>query len=164
MAAVAARTRSNARATARAASGSRVTLNGGAIALPRRGLYGLGELGRKAWRIPDTPIVEGISRGRLWIAVLAVLLFGIVALNVSLLKVNANISSTAIKTKVIEQQNAKLRAKAARLSSPDRILRAASKRGMAAPAPQSIRYLPTYPKPTAADRSAVYRAASLGGN
>ena len=149
--------------TARAVARSRVAVGGGTVALPRRGLHGLGQLGRRAWRIPDTPLIEGISKGRVWIAVLTVLLFGIVVLNVSLLKVNASISKMAVQSKSVGQQNAKLRAKVARLSSPDRILRAASKRGMVSPEPRLIKYLPPYPKPTTSDRSAAFKAASLTG-
>lgn len=163
MAAVATRTRSQSRRAAVPARSRRASYNGGAVALPRRGLYGLGELGRRAMRLPDNSLIEGISRGRLWIAVIAALLIGLVFLNVSLLKVNASISSTAIKTKAIEQQNAKLRAKVAHMSSPDRIMRAASNRGMVSPQPLDIGYLPPYPKPSAADRKKVVEAASLGG-
>lgn len=155
--------RTRARSAPRRRSSGRADTSGGVVALPRLGLSGLGALGRGAWKLPETQLIASISRGRIWIVVLAALLFGIVALNVSLLKLNSNISDMAAQTKTLGQQNAKLRARVAKLSSPDRIMRASAKRGMIVPPPRSIRYLPPYPKPTASDRAAAVRAASLKG-
>lgn len=150
------------RSTARPKSRAALRAQGGAVALPRRGATGIGALGRSAIRLPDTPLVSLIARSRLWIGLLAVLLFGIVALNVVVMQLNTNIGSMVERSRTLSQQNGQLRAELAKLSSPDRIIQSAYAKGMSTPPAGSIKYLKRYPKPTSAKLRAAGRAASFG--
>lgn len=147
--------------TARRDNVRSLSANGGAVALPRLG--GVGALGRRAISLPDTSLITGIARGRKWIVLVAVLLLGIVALNVSLLSVNADISQMALQSQRLVEDNARLRSKLAKLSSPERIINSAKARGFVAPEAISIKYISQYPYPNQSQRRAVLRAASFAG-
>jgi hypothetical protein len=84
-------------------------------------------------------------RGRGWILLLGTLLFGLVALNVSLLKLNAAAGHNAERAKVLRIQNAKLRGKVSRLASGDRLRAAAADMGLVMPEPKKIHYLNARP-------------------
>ena len=71
--------------------------------------------------LQDSTLLERLVRGRGWILLLGTLLFGLVALNVSLLKLNAAAGHSAERAKVLRIQNAKLRGKVSRLASGDRL-------------------------------------------
>ena len=70
-----------------------------------------------------------------------VLLGGIVAMQVSLLKLNSGISRAVETTTTLERQNADLEAAIARLSAPDRIESGASSLGMLMPPAGDVTYL-----------------------
>jgi len=111
------------------------------VALPapsRRGSTGAFERLRA---LPEHRVVDRLLRSRLWIWVVGVLLGGIVAMQVSLLKLNSGISRAVETTTTLERQNADLEAAIARLSAPDRIESGASSLGMLMPPAGDVTYL-----------------------
>ena len=95
--------------------------------------------------LQDSTLLERLVRGRGWILLLGTLLFGLVALNVSLLKLNAAAGHNAERAKVLRIQNAKLRGKVSRLASGDRLRAAAADMGLVMPEPKKIHYLSARP-------------------
>lgn len=91
--------------------------------------------------IADSGLVVGMTRGRLWIIVLGVLLGGIVALNVWGLSLSASATGAAAKIDDLERAISVQNARIAKRSSGDRIQAAAAARGLAAPAPKAVRYV-----------------------
>lgn len=134
------------------------------VALPRQGIEGIGALGRRAWSIPDTRVIGLISRGRNWIVVVAALLFGLVALNVSLLQLNSSISSMAQQGQELVKKNARLRTEVAMLAAPERIIEAARQGGMVEVQPGTVKYLKRYPQPTYEQRAGAYRSLHILGD
>ena len=95
--------------------------------------------------LPGQRLVDRLLRSRLWIWALGALLGGIVAMQVSLLKLNSGISRAVETATTLERQNADLEAAIARLSSPDRIELGAGSLGMLMPAAGDVRYLTSGP-------------------
>jgi cell division protein FtsL len=91
--------------------------------------------------LPDHRLVDGLLRSRAWIVIIAVLLGGIVAMQVSLLKLNSGISRAVEASSTIERQNANMQAQIARLSSSQRVTSAAAKQGMVFPVPGDVGFL-----------------------
>jgi hypothetical protein len=104
----------------------------------RRGTTGVFERIRA---LPETRFVDGLLRGRAWIWLIGLLLGGIVAMQVSLLKLNSGISRAVTTTGTLERQNADLEASITRLSSGDRVREAAVAEGMITPLPGGVAYL-----------------------
>jgi hypothetical protein len=104
----------------------------------RRGTTGVFERIRA---LPETRFVDGLLRGRAWIWLIGILLGGIVAMQVSLLKLNAGISRAVTTSATLERQNADIEADIARLESGDRVRAAAAEDGMIAPLPGGVAYL-----------------------
>jgi hypothetical protein len=104
----------------------------------RRGSTGVFERIRA---LPETRLVDGLLRGRVWIWLLGILLGGIVAMQVSLLKLNAGISRAVTTAGTLERANADIEAQNAKLSSIERVREAAAADGMVAPAPGELDYL-----------------------
>jgi len=104
----------------------------------RRGTTGVFERIRA---LPETRVVDGLLRGRAWIWLIGVLLGGIVAMQVSLLKLNAGISRAVTTAGTLERQNADFEADIARLSSGDRVRETALAEGMVTPSPGGVEYL-----------------------
>ena len=95
--------------------------------------------------LPDHRLVDRALRGRVWIWLIGIALGGIVAMQVSLLKLNAGISRAVETSGTLERQNAELEASIARLSSSERIRAAAAKQGMVAPAAGEVSYVTVRP-------------------
>lgn len=95
--------------------------------------------------LPDHRVVDRLLRGRAWIWLIGLLLGGIVAVQVSLLKLNAGISRAVQATGTLQRQNAALESEIARLDSGERIRAAAVRAGMVDPAAGDARYLRTRP-------------------
>ena len=95
--------------------------------------------------IPRSPFFDRLLTGRIWIVLLAVLLAGIVFANVALLEMNAGIARTTEEVAALKRENSRLRLKAARLGSSERIQRAAADLGLVLPAPGDVRYLDARP-------------------
>lgn len=116
------------------------------VALPVPGMPAFG--GGLAVRIviglralPDLRLLDRLMRGRGWIIVVGVMLLGIVAMQVSMLKLNAGIGHSVERANTLERQNASLRAQISQLSSTDRIEETAAKLGMMMPPAGSVRYV-----------------------
>ncbi|MGK2939077.1 MAG: hypothetical protein ACSLFR_14920, partial [Solirubrobacteraceae bacterium] len=82
-----------------------------------------------------------VLRGNAWIGLLAVLLLGIVFMQVHMLKLNAGISRAVGSAGTLERQNSQLRQEVSQLGAADRIEDAAAALGMVMPQPGSVRYL-----------------------
>jgi cell division protein FtsL len=128
----------------------RLRANAGAVALPRPVRGGAITAPAPAFapraadalrRLPDHPLLERLLRGRAWIALIAVALGGIVAMQVSLLKLNSGIGRAVETSSTLERQNADLRATVSQLSSEERIQREAAAMGLEMPAAGDVRYL-----------------------
>jgi hypothetical protein len=109
----------------------------------RRGSTGVFERIRA---LPETRLIDGLLRGRAWIWLIGVLLGGIVAMQVSLLKLNAGISRAVTTAGTLERQNADMEAEIARLSSGDRVRDAALTDGLVTPPPGAIEFLRARPE------------------
>jgi hypothetical protein len=113
---------------------------GGAV---RRGSTGVFERIRA---LPETRLVDGLLRGRAWIWLIGILLGGIVAMQVSLLKLNAGISRAVTTASTLERQNADFEAQIARLSAGSRVRDTAVAENMVTPAPGTIEFLRSRPE------------------
>ena len=113
-----------------------------AAPLPAPPLSGIGLRVLRAGRsLQDSTLLDRLVRGRGWILLMGALLFGLVALNVSLLKLNAAAGQSAERAKVLRIENAKLRGKVSRLASGDRLRAAAAEMGHEMPEPKKVHYL-----------------------
>jgi hypothetical protein len=124
-------------------SPGRLPRRGAAPDLPRSPLHGL-RLGRVR-ALPERRVVDRLLRSRLWIWTLGVLLGGIVAMQVSLLKLNSGISRAVTTTTTLERQNARLEAAIGRLGATDRIERGAASLNMVMPPAGDVSYLTARP-------------------
>jgi hypothetical protein len=93
--------------------------------------------------LADSNAVVRMTRGRLWIGVLGVLLVGIVGLNVWALSLNASSSKVARQTDGLKRANSALQAQIAGELSNEQVQATATKLGLIVPEPGSIRYLGT---------------------
>jgi hypothetical protein len=91
--------------------------------------------------LPDHPLLDRLVRGRAWIPVLGVMLVGIVAMQVELLKLNANTGRSIELIGSLQSRNDLLRAQVASASDPNRIERLASRMGMTMPSPEAITFV-----------------------
>jgi hypothetical protein len=91
--------------------------------------------------LPDHALLDRIIRGRAWIPILGVLLVGIVAMQVEVLKLNAGMGRSLERASALQSQNELLRAGVARLSDVQRIERIAAGMGMVMPAPDQMRFV-----------------------
>jgi cell division protein FtsL len=98
-------------------------------------------LGNTAMRVGDARFLDRLVRGRAWIAIIAVLLLGIVFMQVSLLKLNAGISRAVAAADTLDRQNSSLRADISQLDSGERIQGVAASRGMIMPAAGDVHFL-----------------------
>ena len=115
------------------------------VALPqpaRRGYTGAFERLRA---LPEHRMVDRLLRGRAWIWLIGIMLGGIVAMQVSLLKLNSGISDSVEAAATLERVNADLETEVARLSSGERIQLAAADEGMVPPPAGDVGYLTARP-------------------
>ncbi len=105
-------------------------------------------------------MVDRLLRGRAWIWLVGILLGGIVAMQVSLLKLNSGISRAVEASATLERQNSALESSIARLSSGDRIRDGAERSGMIMPPAGEVRTSPSARIATrrARSRACVHRA------
>jgi hypothetical protein len=109
-----------------------------------RGLTPATAVGRTAVAVvslPDCGLMMSMTRSRLWIGVLGVLLGGIVALNVWGLSLTASGSSTAAKIDELQRQNSVLRGRTATRLTNGRVEAAAADLGLSVPAAGDVTYL-----------------------
>ena len=95
--------------------------------------------------LPDHRVIDRLLRGRVWICFVGLALMGIVAMQVSLLKLNSGIGRAVETTGTLERQNSQLEASIARLASGERIRATADKRGMVTPAAGAVHFLHVRP-------------------
>ncbi|MEA2383466.1 MAG: hypothetical protein QOH72_3437 [Solirubrobacteraceae bacterium] len=98
-------------------------------------------LARAGGRIVDARFLDRLLRGRVWIALLALGLMGIVFIQVSMLRLNAGISNGIASAETLHRQNAQLRGDISQLDASARIADAAKSFGMVQPAAGSVHYL-----------------------
>jgi hypothetical protein len=91
--------------------------------------------------LADSGVVHRLTRGRLWILLLAALLAGIVALNVLSLSFSASASRVAAQADAIQRENSVLRARLASDVSSQQVQAAGERAGLLMPAPGAIDYL-----------------------
>src|ERR1700754_2084767 len=92
-------------------------------------------------RIPDHRVVDRLLRSRAWIWVIGIMLLGIVAMQVSLLRLNSGISRAVATQSTLERQNASMQAQIAELTAGDRVRDAALKDNMLDPPAGNTRFL-----------------------
>jgi hypothetical protein len=114
-------------------------------AAPRPGRRGSTGAFERLLALPDLKLVDRLLRGRAWIWLIGILLGGVVAMQVSLLKLNTGISNAVTTSATLERVNADLETEVARLSSGQRIQRAAADEDMVAPQAGDVRYLTARP-------------------
>ncbi len=85
--------------------------------------------------------MDRLVRSRAWVMIVAFALIGIVAMQVSLLKLNSGIGNAVQSAATLERTNAALRAEVSRLSSGERIQSLAAARGFVMPEPGDVTYL-----------------------
>jgi hypothetical protein len=106
--------------------------------------------------LPDKRVVDRLLRGRLCIWVIGVMLGGIVAMQVSLLRMNAGISRAVSTASVLELQNSDLEAENARATTGDRVRAEALSKGMIDPPAGEATFLTARP-----DRDAALAAERM---
>jgi hypothetical protein len=95
--------------------------------------------------LPDHQLLDRVVRGRAWIPLLGVLLAGIVAMQVEVLKLGAGIGRSIEHGTELQSRNELLRASVAGLADDQRIERLAAGMGMIMPAPDAIDFLSLRP-------------------
>ena len=111
----------------------RAVAGGGAAIASRAAGLALGVSGSRA--------MDRLVRSRVWIVILGFGLIGIVATQVSLLKLNTGISRAVNTMSTLERSNSALRLDISQLSATDRIQRMATEKGFIMPAPVDVHYL-----------------------
>ena len=114
-----------------------------AVTIPRRrGQTGVFERLRA---LPEHRLVDRLLRSRAWIWLIAIMLGGIVTMQVSLLKLNAGISKNVETASTLERVNADLETEVAKLSSGERIQQTAAEEGMVTPSAGDVGFLSARP-------------------
>jgi cell division protein FtsL len=93
--------------------------------------------------LPDHALLDRIIRGRAWIPLLGVLLVGIVAMQVEVLKLNAGIGRSLDRATALQGQNELLRSSVSQLSDEQRIESIAAQKGMVMAIPAEMKFLAT---------------------
>jgi hypothetical protein len=95
--------------------------------------------------LPDHQLLDRVVRGRAWIPILGILLAGIVAMQVEVLKLGAGIGRSIQRSTQLQSRNELLRSSVASLADDQRIERLAAGMGMVMPAPTAIHFLSLKP-------------------
>jgi hypothetical protein len=85
--------------------------------------------------------MDRLVRSRAWVVIIGVGLIGIVAMQVSMLKLNSGIGRAVDTVDTLQRGNAALQATVSELSDGDRIQRLAGARGFVMPEPADVTYL-----------------------
>ncbi|MFP5364133.1 MAG: hypothetical protein ACLGI5_15550 [Thermoleophilia bacterium] len=94
-----------------------------------------------ALEVSGSRTMDRLVRSRAWVVIVAFGLIGIVAMQVSMLKLNNGIGRAVETAATLERSNATLRGEISRLSSGDRIHAMAATRGFVMPEPADVTYL-----------------------
>lgn len=95
--------------------------------------------------ISESSLIRQLTRGRAWVAVLTAMLFGIVALNVYSVSLNAKASAAASTIDRLERDNSAIRGEIAERLSSDQVEAQAPSLGMITVDPTDVRYIRTSP-------------------
>jgi hypothetical protein len=95
--------------------------------------------------LPEHTLLDRIVRGRAWIPLLGVLLVGIVAMQVEILKLGAGMGRWLERGSTLTNRNQALQANVAALSDDQRLERLAAKMGMVMPDPTAVSFLGARP-------------------
>jgi hypothetical protein len=91
--------------------------------------------------LPDHQLLDRLVRGRAWIPVLGLMLAGIVAMQVEVLKLNASMGRSIALASSLQTRNELLRTSVSSLSDAQRIERLATHMGMVMPGPTAVDFL-----------------------
>src|SRR3954454_22888114 len=127
-----------------------------AVAIPR----GRTSAFEKLSRVPDHRVVDRLLRGRACVWLIGLMLGGIVAMQVSLLKLNSGISRAVETQGTLEKQNMALQTSIAELTSSDRITNGAAQGQMIDPPAGETRYLTARPDSDPARAARRYKPPS----
>jgi hypothetical protein len=100
-----------------------------------------GRIGAFVLSLPDHHLLDRVIRGRAWIPLLGVLLAGIIATQVEILKLGASMGRSLEQSSALTTQNETLRDNVAALSDDQRIQRLATAMGLVLPPPGAVGYL-----------------------
>jgi hypothetical protein len=112
---------------------------------------------RAAWRriaaragvallgLPDHRLLDRLVRGRYWIAIVGCALIGMVALQVSMLRLDSDIGRSVARASSLERENAALAAAVSDLATVERIEAAGARLGLVMPRADGVRYLSARP-------------------
>lgn len=109
--------------------------------------------------LPDSSLMVRMTRGRVWIAVLGLLLAGIVAVNVVTLSIAASAGHIDRNIAALDGENSTLRGRDAALSGSDRVRHDAAALGLTMGASDQIGYVQFEPRDIAV---AAQRLAAAG--
>jgi hypothetical protein len=91
--------------------------------------------------LPDQALLDRLVRGRMWIPLLGVMLAGIVAMQVEVLKLGASIGRSIERGTALQSRNEQLRDTVASLADDQRIERLAAGMGMVMAPPTGVGFL-----------------------
>jgi hypothetical protein len=114
----------------------------------------------KLSRLPDHRVVDRVLRSRGCIWLIGILLGGIVAMQVSLLRLNSGISRAVQTQSTLEKQNMALQSSIAELTSSDRVVNGAAQGQMIDPPAGQTRYLTARPDSDPARAARRYKPPS----
>ena len=124
--------------------------------LPARGLLLIRGL-------PEHTLLDRIIRGRAWIPLLGVLLVGIVAMQVEILKLGTGMGRWIERSSTLSAKNEALQASVAALMDDQRIEALAAKMGMVMPDPTTLSFLSAQPGANGARAAANIHAPDPSG-
>ncbi len=96
---------------------------------------------QRATNVADARLLARLISGRAWIALVAVMLGGLVFLQVSMLRLNTGIGRDVNTAAELERANQQLRTTVANLAGGDRIETAAATKGMVMPEPGAVHFV-----------------------
>jgi cell division protein FtsL len=105
-------------------------------------------------------LLDRLIRGRMWIAIVAFALIGIVALQLGLLKLNGGIGRAIEREAVLQRQNAALSVENSELAAGPRVEALAAQLGMAFASPSQLRFLDSHPRADTARAASTLAAAA----
>jgi cell division protein FtsL len=91
--------------------------------------------------LPERSLLDRLVRGRAWIPLLGLMLVGIVAMQVEVLKLGSSIGRSIERGSALTSENELLRVKVATLADDQRIERIAAGMGMIMPSPDAVGFL-----------------------
>jgi cell division protein FtsL len=138
-------------ATRRPASPRRETAAEAGVVLGALGVVG---------RISSHRLLDGLIRGRIWIAFVAFALIGIVTLQLGLLKLNAGIGRSLERTAQLQRENASLSIENSELAGGNRVEANAVHLGMQLVPAGSLRFLAARPRVDVAKAAAALTHSS----